>query len=69
MYGSDAGKPMPSLYTKGLSPLCDIRYVKSLATFHVVFCYGRGVEQLPVVYTTGYCLTNSTCMLSLKLHL
>ena len=23
MYGSDAGKPMPSLYTKGLSPLCD----------------------------------------------
>ena len=24
MYGSDAGQPMPSLYTKGLSPLCDI---------------------------------------------
>ena len=23
MYGSDAGQPMPSLYTKGLSPLCD----------------------------------------------
>ena len=24
MYGSDAGQPVPSLYTKGLSPLCDI---------------------------------------------
>ena len=23
MYGSDAGQPVPSLYTKGLSPLCD----------------------------------------------
>ena len=23
MYGSDAGQPAPSLYTKGLSPLCD----------------------------------------------
>ena len=26
MYGSDAGQPMPSLYTKGLSPLCDNMY-------------------------------------------
>ena len=25
MYGSDAGQPVPSLYTKGLSPLCDTR--------------------------------------------
>ena len=24
MYGSDAGQPPRSLYTKGLSPLCDI---------------------------------------------
>ena len=24
MYGSGAGQPVPSLYTKGLSPLCDI---------------------------------------------
>ena len=24
MYGSDAGQPVQSLYTKGLSPLCDI---------------------------------------------
>ena len=23
MYGSDAGQHIPSLYTKGLSPLCD----------------------------------------------
>ena len=23
MYGSDAGQPVPSLYIKGLSPLCD----------------------------------------------
>ena len=27
MYGSDAGKPVPSLYTKGLSPLCDYRCI------------------------------------------
>ena len=27
MYGSDAGQPMPSLYTKGLSPLCDCKGV------------------------------------------
>ena len=25
MYGSDAGQPVPSLYTKGLSPLYDIQ--------------------------------------------
>ena len=24
MYGSNAGQPVPSLYTKGLSPLCDV---------------------------------------------
>ena len=24
MYGSDAGQPVPSLYTKGLSPLSDM---------------------------------------------
>ena len=24
MYGNDAGQPVPSLYTKGLSPLCDM---------------------------------------------
>ena len=29
MYGSDAGQPVPSLYTKGLSPLCDI-YIREL---------------------------------------
>ena len=27
MYGSDTGQPVPSLYTKGLSPLCDIRKI------------------------------------------
>ena len=26
MYGSDAGQPPRSLYTKGLSPLCDNSY-------------------------------------------
>ena len=29
IYGSDAGQPARSLYTKGLSPLCDIGMAKS----------------------------------------
>ena len=29
MYGSDAGQPMPSLYTKGLPPLCDNTHEKT----------------------------------------
>ena len=34
MYGSDAGKPVQSLYTKGLSPLCD-RMLQSLGVFFI----------------------------------
>ena len=45
MYGSDAGQPVPSLYTKGLSPLCDkdrtsqTTYENSVALFHYIQLY------------------------------
>ena len=36
MYGSDAGQPVPSLYTKGLSPLCDNLHLYILTNFQDV---------------------------------
>ena len=43
MYGSDAGQPVPSLYTKGLSPLCDNMYILTIKIqgHHLLF-HSRG---------------------------
>ena len=32
MYGSDAGQPAQSLYTKGLPPLCDSKFLPNMST-------------------------------------
>ena len=43
MYGSDAGQPPPSLYTKGLKPLCDT-YAKMVQGSHT---YWQKVPRFP----------------------
>ena len=40
MYGSDAGQPPRSLYTKGLSPLCDIYIYTCTTTICIGLCIG-----------------------------
>ena len=37
MYGSDAGQPPRSLYTKGLKPLCDTLYICMMGPHKPVF--------------------------------
>ena len=49
MYGSDAGQPVPSLYTKGLQPLCD--------NFAV---YSQGTDY-EVQVDVGQCSSGRTC--------
>ena len=45
MYGSGAGQPAPSLYTKGLKPLCDTKtkiHEKALKCKPSALIFGRG---------------------------
>ena len=45
MYGSDAGQPAPSLYTKGLSPLCDM-YIASRRCIIMISLVSRNSDWL-----------------------
>ena len=50
MYGSDAGQPVPSLYTKGLSPLCDKEYqARGAPHYHILLW----IDEAPVAGTSS----------------
>ena len=56
MYGSDAGQPVPSLYTKGLSPLCDsanprvCTFVHTCTNFILIgCCISEGSLHVPII--------------------
>ena len=58
MDGSDAGQPVPSLYTKGLSPLRDNTYVVACITCMAVYALYVCAY---VLYSTCICKCVSVC--------